>query len=498
MKRILPLVLFCFLLPACYRPMLQPPVTHTPPARPGLETGAALTETRSVTALKSTQTSSAPQIEATPAKTLTYSPTPELTRTPKISSTPSPYPTPAWCPVEHVTPTNPGKLRVAYVSLGRLWLWTEGGGAQQLPTSNNIQQVSISDDGQILAFTRELDENHQELWAIDINGDNERRLVSAEELARLDGTPDALGITPWGIQWEPGTHHLIFFTYPIFHALWVYEPSIPWMVDVDSGNIGAASYQGGAIIYSPDGSHVAIFDSRQLSFSRTDGSDTRERILPSYHGIGLGESFYNPMPAWSEDSSSILVALPDQDEIFNSKATVTGWRVPVEGVPEKIGQWKAFAPSVSFSPDQNFMAYWPSPEGYANFRELHLSHLGLIPTGITPDVVYLRGELIDVLAWSPDSQHFIFQMGDPGRQTQFYYLGNICQRPVLLANLAVRGYSTLNAGGNLATWVDASRYLLEVNVPGVNNQWELHLGEIGQDQTEVLGLVTSYDWAMLP
>ena len=42
--------------------------------------------------------------------------------------------------------------------------------AQQLPTSGNIQQVSISDDGQIIAFTRQLDENHEELWAINADG----------------------------------------------------------------------------------------------------------------------------------------------------------------------------------------------------------------------------------------------------------------------------------------------------------------------------------------
>ena len=498
MKRILPLAFFCCLVAACNRPMLQPPVSQTPPAKPDTETGAALTETKPLPALKSTQTSTAPQIAATSTDLHTNSPTPGLTRTPKLSSTPSPYPTPAWCPVERVTPTSTGKLSVAYVSNGHLWLWIEGVAAQQLPTSGSIKQVSISDDGQILVFTRELDENHQELWAINANGDNERRLVSAEDLARLDGTPDALGITPWGIQWEPGTHHLIFFTYPIFHALWVYEPSTPWMVEADTGIITAAPYQGGAIVYSPDGSHVAIFDSRQLSLSRTDGSNRRESILPSYHGIGLGESFYNPMPAWAKDSSSLLVTLPDQDEIFSSNSTVTGWRVPVEGAPEKIGQWKAFAPSVSFSPDQNYMAYWPSPEGYANIRELHLSGLVRNPTDTTSDVIYLRGELIDVLAWSPDSQHFIFQMGDPGQQTQFFYLGDICHRPIKLANLSVGGYFTLNTGGNIATWVDAYRYLLEVGIPDVNNQWELYLGEIGQDQTEVLGVVTSYDWTTLP
>jgi hypothetical protein len=498
MKRILPLVCLCFLVAACNRPMLQPPVTQTPPAKPGTDTGAALSESRPVPSLKSTYTSDAHKIAATSTNLPINSPTPDPIPTLKLSSTPSPYLTPAWCPVEHVTPTNTGKLSVAYVSNGHLWLWNEGEGAKRLPTSSSIKQVSISDDGRIIAFTRQLDEYHEELWGVNADGDDEHLLVSAEDLARLDGTPDALGIIPWGIQWEPGTHHLIFFTYPIFHALWVYEPSTPWMVDADNGNITAAPYHGGAIVYSPDGNHVAIFDSRQINLSRTDGSDRRERILPSYHGIGLGESFYNPIPAWSEDSSSILVGLPDQTDIFSSNSTVTGWRVPVAGTPEKIGQWKAFAPSVSFSPDQNFMAYWPSPEGYANIRELHLSRLGLNQTETTPDVIYLRGELIDVLAWSPDSQHFIFQMGDPGQQTQFYFIGDICQRPVKLTNLAVGGYFTLNAGGNIVTWVDAYRYLLWVGIPDDNNQWELHLGEIGQDKTEVLGVITSYDWTTIP
>jgi hypothetical protein len=92
------------------------------------------------------------------------------------------------------------------------------------------------------------------------------------------------------------------------------------------------------------------------------------------------------------------------------------------------------------------MAYWPWPEGAANLRELHLARMSDRAGDQIVDTIYIEGELIDNLAWSSDSQHFIFQMGDPGQQAQLY-LGHICQQPTPLLE---------NAGGGIATWVEPS------------------------------------------
>jgi hypothetical protein len=317
---------------------------------------------------------------------------------------------------------------VAYASQGNLWLWDEGEPLQQLSTSGDIQQVSLSGDGQIIAFTRKLDEYHQDLWAINADGSNEQCLITVDELAQLDGSKDALGVSPIGLQWEPGKHRLKFNTYPILDGIWIFEPSLVWLVDTDTGEISSAPYHGGHISYSPDGKQVAVFNLGGISLVNLDGSNLRENVLPGYHGIGEGESYYHPWPHWASDSSSLLVALPDEDAMYNKGSTITVWRIPVEGKPNVIGHWKAFSPSVSFSPDQNYMAYWPWPEGAANQRELHLSGTDIEAGKQPKDVGYIQGEL-GILAWSPDSQHILFGMVSLNKQMQLY-LGHICQQPV--------------------------------------------------------------------
>jgi hypothetical protein len=270
------------------------------------------------------------------------------------------------------------------------------------------------------------------------------------------------------------------------------------LVDVDTGIVSAAPYQGGRILYAPNGKQVIIYATDGLSLAKIDGSELKKNILPGYHGIGEGESYYHPRPFWSNDSSTLQVALPDQNEIYSHSATVSVWRIPVAGNPKKLSQWNAFAPSVHFSPDLAMMAYWPLPIGAANERELHLVQISSETAKKSEDVIYIRGELTADLAWSPDSQHFIYQMGDPDTPTSYYYLGGICQRPAIIKE---------TTEGGAANWVDKTRFLLEIGIPDtadpVGNptipaQWELHLGRMGQDNTELLGVVTAYHWTIIP
>lgn len=416
-------------------------------------------------------------------------PTPTNNQGLKPTLTQLPINTPVWCPVQPVATSGNKKLRIAYANQGSLWLWEEGETVKQLVKPGDIQQISISDDGQIIVYTRQLDEHHVELWAINQDGSHDRRLLTADELTHLDGSADALGVLPTLLQWEPGSHRLSFFTYPLLDALWIFEPSIPWLVDLDTDKVNAAPYRGGHLAYAPNGKQLAIFSTDGFSLVSMDGKNLKENILLGYHGIGEGESYYHPWPFWANDSSSLLVALPDQDEMYTKGGTVTVWRVPVEGTPQSLGQWTAFAPSVQFSPDHTYMAYWPWPEGSANQRELHLARIERSPAGNALDSVVQRGELIDNLAWSPDSQHFVYQMSDSGQQAEFFYLGGICQPSDQLMD---------TAGGGTGTWVDDTRFLLEINLPNFTDQWELRLGRIDQGQTELLGVVKAYDWAIIP
>jgi hypothetical protein len=378
---------------------------------------------------------------------------------------------------------------LAYASQGNLWLWDEGGSTKQLSTSGDIKQVSLSDDGKIIAFTRLLDENHEELWGIQADGKNERRLLTADDMLKLDGSKNTLGILPWGLQWEPKSHHLIFYIYPIYDGVWIFQPSVPWLADMDSGKVSAAPYYGGQIAFSPNGEHVIIYNTDGLSLVNIDGSNLRQNILPAYHGIGEGESYYYPQPFWASDSASFMVAIPDQDDLYNILGTVTIWRVPVDEAPENIGQWKVFAPSVQFSPDLSFLTYWLWPKPAKNLRELHFVWLQRSTPDPQIDSIYVTGDLVSDLVWSPDAHHFIFEMGNPDLPTMFFYTGEICQRPKQLLD---------GEYGGVATWVDSSRFLIEIHGEYVTDEWELRLGKLDQEQAEKIGVVTNYDWVIHP
>lgn len=474
---------------ACNRPMLQPPAPI-----PSTKSGVINTQTPVPVLLKATPASTSPSTQP-------ISPEIALNDTSILSSTnPTPYPyfTPAWCPVKPTTFPEIGKLRVVYASPGGLWVKDEGRSGIPLSHNSDIGQVSISEDGQIIAYTRQLDEYQAELWVINSDGSHQRRLLSPGQFKKLDGSQDALGVLPSLLRWEPGSHHIIFYTYPIYHAIWVFEPSTIWLIDADTGEISQAPYHGGYVSFAPDGKQVAIYNTSGINLVNVDGSKLKENILPDYHGIAEGESYYDPRPFWSHDSSSLLVAIPDQNDMYMKDASITVWKAPVNGAPIKMGQWKAFAPSVSVSPDQSYITYWPSPQGIANQRELHLVRLGNQINSSSSDNLYVHGELIDVLAWSPDSQHFIFQMGDPGSQNMFFYLGGICQQPKRLDGFISGGTLPWNIGSNIADWVDSNHYLLVAGLPKITDQWELYLSRINQGQSEKIGVITAYDWTILP
>ena len=63
----------------------------------------------------------------------------------------------------------PSGLRIVYLRGGNLWSWTEAGGKGQLTDTGDISAVSLSDDGQMLAFLR-----GREVWVTHMDGTNAR------------------------------------------------------------------------------------------------------------------------------------------------------------------------------------------------------------------------------------------------------------------------------------------------------------------------------------
>ncbi len=74
-----------------------------------------------------------------------------------------------------------GGLKVVYTSEDQLILWSQGE-ARQLTQNGEVFNPVISPDGELIAFMRPADEFHLEIWAIDADGGDERKLVSVADM----------------------------------------------------------------------------------------------------------------------------------------------------------------------------------------------------------------------------------------------------------------------------------------------------------------------------
>ena len=124
-------------------------------------------------------------------------------------------PTPTMPPTPTPIPAST-ELRVAFVNVTEngynAWLWTEGKGeAAPLTNAGGVGDVKISDDGEIVAFTR-----GDGLWMVRGDGTEERQLVSAGEFAALEprelSHASELSVALHHFDWVPGTHMLAFNT----------------------------------------------------------------------------------------------------------------------------------------------------------------------------------------------------------------------------------------------------------------------------------------------
>ncbi len=105
-------------------------------------------------------------------------------------------------------------LTVVYSHDGELWAWSEGM-KNQILTRGPVYSPEISPDGSIIAFLRPVDDFFIELWAINLDGTGERRLVGTADLEVIGGSSrdqNAVAIIPHQFEWLPESHTLAFNT----------------------------------------------------------------------------------------------------------------------------------------------------------------------------------------------------------------------------------------------------------------------------------------------
>jgi dipeptidyl aminopeptidase/acylaminoacyl peptidase len=368
---------------------------------------------------------------------------PVATSTPPVGDTPTDPPGP-----EPETTAEPVGLRVVYVKDNTIYLWQEGEAPKAISRDGNpIYSLDLSDDGQVIAFNRQTGDVQAELWAVNIDGSNERLLVSEQDFKAYD--PDALAVVPYHFSWVPGSHILAYNTNQIFEGP---NPGLYndlRLVDADSliQTTLLEPGQGGEFNYSPDGSQIAIVTPTTISLINADGSNLRPAVLEYEPVLTYSEYQYYAEPQWLSDSSSLKVMIPPVDSLSEPRPPTSLWEIPLDGSPAvktgEIVMMPFFTDSAAFSPDLTKIAYLiETGEPAQNIHKLHFAN----PDG-SDDRVYHAEPLLNFRGWAKDGMRFALTVGED-RALQ---LGHI--------NTAYSPADDLPRSVFRVDWIDDERYL---------------------------------------
>ena len=377
---------------------------------------------------------------ATETEVSTIPPPVETTQAPLASPSPTEEETPAVEPTQELTEAPLSvdvAIQVAYIKDGNVWLWDPVSGARQLTSAGQATAVRLSDDWQVAAFTRQVDDFRSELWAVNADGSDERALIGADELDALevqDRQPTTRGIVPYRFDWMPGTHTVAFNTQQSHEGPSQLLSDDLRLVDADFDFDSLEqitllpSGEGGDFYFSPDGRLLAVTTPDSIDLMNVAGSD-RRRVLEFEPVTTYSEYLYYARPVWSPDSSYLLVAIPPADPLAEPAQPTTLWESPAAGgEARQLSQLEGstfFGPEAAFSPDLSRVLYTERVgEPAENMRELHIAQVDG-----TQDQVYLTAPLMEAAGWAGDSDHFLFRFGQD-REVRYAEVGG-SDRPLI-------------------------------------------------------------------
>ncbi len=367
-------------------------------------------------------------------------------------------------------------LEVRFTNEGDIWVWNEvDPQATQISDAGNAAVFSFSPDGQVIAF-RALKtgvDQPEELWAIERDGSDLRRLLSDDQVKTLAGEPtrtdEAYTYGLGGrLVWVAGARRVGFEVLRGYVGLGgCCEFTGRFQIDVDTGEVSPwtpPEYPAPIGLASPDGNWVAVAGEESLSLADAEGRIVHENVL-TYESFPADVEFapsYAPILVWSRDSTSLYATILLENLFAHGSdpnADFAIWQVPVDGEPAReLAALSAVGHSFSVSPNQAYMAYLKGAQPGSNYRELHLATVDG-----SQDLVYARGDSLEFLGWAPDGVHFVF--AESSRSSLQW--GSVCGSPQSL--LDPPGRPDRSRG---IDWVDAEHFLI------VSNN-ELRLGKVG-------------------
>lgn len=369
-------------------------------------------------------------------------------------------------------PAEEYPIKVSFVTPdGSLYLWADGTGTPLLlvPT-DNICCSYISDDGELVAFSRYIDNTFASLEVINSDGTNRRMLLDAAAAAALPRPDDAIGTEPDQVAWIPGTHTLSFNTRHYFEGPGLFMNENFYLLDGESGvmetllSTGNTTWQ---FRWSPDGSKVAISNPNGIAVYDSGGATIAGNIL-TYPFINTASEYaWTAYPIWSEDNTTLIARVPPQDPFFASGTDLNSsmWRVSADGLSGEqlftgLMEYRGGG-ETGVSPDLSKMLYYVQT-GVPADNTYNLIVSNVDGSGSS---VYATGQFQSDPVWSPDNSHFFYSVG--WLPDSVPYIGQVGAAPTPVIDF------TNSVGGK---WIDDNRYLTVTNDDG---RWRLLLGTVG-------------------
>ncbi len=371
---------------------------------------------QAATAVAGTLTALAPVLEHSP----------EIEEDPPVE-TPEPdvIPTDMIADPVPVIKSTPDELRIAMAdSDGNLLIWQEGGSLTEIVGSGSVSDLVLSPDGEWIVYTTSTSDGIViELWAIKFDGSDQKLLVTHDDFMAMPIHPDFAGstivtIAPYMMDFIPGTHTLVFNTYPQFEGPGLMDNKDLWYIDVDTGERRSflSPGQAGHFYFSPDGTQMALVTPDRIDLINTDGSNRRFGVLTYPFVLTYSEYAFHANPIWAADSSFLRVIIPPQDSLGDPSAPTNIYHLPTDGSPASLLTSVIVAPlqRAMLAPDVSHFAFIEEigDPGDGNYS-LKLSDL----SGGTP-VEFYSGSL-GFGSWAPDSSHFYFYQSTPNQ----YFIG---------------------------------------------------------------------------
>lgn len=355
---------------------------------------------------------------------------------------------------------QPTIFTLAYVSNGDVWIIKGNSPPAQLTQVGDVIDVWLSDDGQRVAYERELQPDYtSRLEAIDADGSAPMLLLDQANLDALYPLNGAEHFHLWQFAFIPGSHDAMFNTRAVFMGPGLATNDDLYRLDTYSGQVTNVIPQGdgGFFTISPNGSKLAISTPTGLGLADINGGNLQQDLVTFPSVITYSEYQYSPPPVWRPDSSAYGAAIPSEDPLGpNVDGTV--WTIDSNGTATQV-----LTLDGNFLFPQGFNAPMLSPnhQSVAAVRDTQVQNvqqLVIANLNNANEVIYDQGN-IRWYGWSPDGVHFAYAVNSTSLK-----IGQVGQPPINLAN------------GTAFEWISEDEYIFDSGQAGA---WDVYHGQLG-------------------